>query len=86
MSLSFPPLEERSNVTREILRAEIVPAYRPVVLRGLAADWPAAQAGIQGGDAIAAYLKRLDNGASVEAFVGAPEIKGASSTARPSGR
>ncbi|MBO9711041.1 MAG: cupin-like domain-containing protein [Caulobacter sp.] len=76
MSLSFPPLEERSNVTREILRGEIIPAYRPVVLRGFAADWPAAQAGLHGPDAAAAYIKSFDNGAAVEAFVGAPEIEG----------
>jgi hypothetical protein len=76
MILSFPPLQERTNVTREILRAEIVPAYRPVVLRGFAADWPAVQAGREGGAAIAAYLKGFDNGAPVEAFVGPPEIGG----------
>lgn len=76
MILSFPPLEERSNVTREILRTEIVPAYRPVVLRGFAADWPAVRAGREGGAAIAAYLKGFDNGAPVEALVGPPEING----------
>ena len=76
MSLFFPPLEERSNVTREILRTEIVPAYRPVVLRGFAADWPAARAGLAGPDAAAAYIKGFDKGAPVEAFVGAPEIGG----------
>ena len=76
MSLSFPPLEERSNVTREALRGEIVPAYRPVVLRGFAADWPAVRAGLEGPEAVAAYLKGFDAGATVEAFVGPPEIDG----------
>ena len=76
MTLSFPPVEERSNVTREILRAEIVPAYRPVVLRGFAADWPAVRAGRESGAAVAAYLKSFDNGAPVEAYVGPPEIGG----------
>ena len=76
MTLSFPPLQERSNVTREILRAEIVPAYHPVVLRGFAADWPAVRAGCEGGAAVAAYLKSFDNGAPVEAYVGSPEIGG----------
>lgn len=76
MTLSFPPIEERSNLTREILRREIMPAYRPVVLRGFAADWPAAQAGGQGAQAAAAYLKGFDRGAPVEAFHGKPEIGG----------
>ena len=76
MTLSFPPLQERSNVTRETLRAEIVPAYRPVVLRGFAADWPVVGAGREGGAAVAAYLKGFDNGAPVEAYVGPPEIGG----------
>jgi hypothetical protein len=76
MTLNFPPLEERSNVTREILRTQIVPAYRPVVLRGFAADWPAVRAGREGAAAVAAYLKDFDNGAPVEAYVGPPEIGG----------
>jgi hypothetical protein len=76
MTLSFKPLDERHDVTRQILRDEIVPAYRPVVLRGFAADWPAVAAGRAGAAAAADYLKRFDQGASVEAFVGAPDIKG----------
>ncbi|MDB5454898.1 MAG: transcription factor jumonji jmjC domain protein [Caulobacter sp.] len=76
MTLSFSPIDERFDVTREVLRAQVVPAYRPVVLRGFAADWPAVAAGRLGAKASADYLKGLDNGAPVEAFVGAPEIKG----------
>ncbi|MBC7667497.1 MAG: cupin-like domain-containing protein [Gemmatimonadaceae bacterium] len=76
MTLSFQPLDERHDVTRQILREEIVPAYRPVVLRGFAADWPAVAAGRAGARAAADYLKGLDQGAPVEAFVGAPDIKG----------
>lgn len=76
MRLTFPPIEERAHVTREILSQEIAPAYRPVVLRGFAADWPAVRAGLEGAQAGAAYLKAFDQGAVVEAFVGPPGIGG----------
>lgn len=76
MTLSFKPLDERHGVTRQILREEIVPAYRPVVLRGFAADWPAVAAGRAGASATADYLKGFDKGVAVEAFVGPPDIKG----------
>jgi cupin-like protein len=48
----------------------------PVVVRGIAAGWPAVAAA-QGSTAdIVAYLERFDRGAMAEAFVGPPEIGG----------
>ncbi|MEN2789334.1 cupin-like domain-containing protein [Sphingomonas oligophenolica] len=44
---------------------EIVPAYRPVVIRGLVRDWPVTRAAAEGGEALAAYLKRFDGGLPV---------------------
>ncbi|MDJ0276979.1 cupin-like domain-containing protein [Sphingomonas sp. 2R-10] len=49
---------------------------RPVVLRGLAADWPAVAAAGHGHDAMAAYLRRFDGGRPLGLFAGAPEIDG----------
>ncbi|MBO9558146.1 MAG: cupin-like domain-containing protein [Caulobacter sp.] len=54
---------------------EIVPAQHPVVLRGLAADWPAVRAAATDAG-LAGYVRRFDRGAPVEAMVGAPEIRG----------
>lgn len=69
------PVSDYHGVDTRRFREEIVPAAQPAVLRGVAADWPAVQAGrTEAG--IAAYLKARDTGASVDLLVGAPEIKG----------
>jgi hypothetical protein len=69
-------LEEREGVDAAAFRAELVPAYRPVVLRGLVRDWPAVAAGRAGAQPAAAYLVGFDRGAPVDAFIGPPEIRG----------
>jgi hypothetical protein len=68
------PIPEYEHVGRERFEAEIVPAGRPAVLRGLVADWPAVQQ--QGEDALAAYLVQRSVPEPVEAWFGAPEIEG----------
>jgi hypothetical protein len=55
---------------------EIVAPCRPVVLRGLVADWPAVGAGRRSPGAFGAYLARFATDTPVEAFFGAPEIAG----------
>jgi hypothetical protein len=69
-------MEERQNVDRKIFENEILPANRPVVMRGLLPDWPVVQAGREGAESAANYLKQFDNGGAVNAFVGPPEIEG----------
>lgn len=49
---------------------------RPVILRGLARDWPLAKAGLAGPEQAVAYLKRFDAGRPVVGYTGAPEIGG----------
>ncbi len=49
---------------------------RPVILRGLARDWPLAQAGLTGPHEAVAYLKGFDAGRPVVGYTGAPEIGG----------
>lgn len=70
------PLPERADVDRAAFEREIVPAYRPVVLRGLANSWPAVVAARSSPAALAAYLAGFDSGAPVEAFVGPPGMQG----------
>lgn len=73
MTASIP---ERGTVTAEVFNAEILPAGRPVVLRGQVADWPVVQAARQSREALLAYMRRFDKGARVGIVRGEPSIKG----------
>jgi hypothetical protein len=55
---------------------QLLRATEPLVLRGLAAHWPAVQAAQAGDAEAAAYLRRHYRGAPVVAMLGAPEIDG----------
>jgi hypothetical protein len=66
------PLEEQEGVDAGRFRAEIVPANRPVLLRGLARSWPAVGAAAGSPDEAVSYLARFDRGAEVEAFIAPP--------------
>ncbi|MGN8000995.1 cupin-like domain-containing protein [Sphingomonas sp. 22176] len=48
----------------------------PVILKGIAADWPLVRAGLASVDAAMDLLQRLDAGRPVVTFTGAPEIQG----------
>ena len=65
----------RDGVTRAMFEAEIVPAGRPVVLRGLVADWPALGAAASD-EALATYLVARGGPAPVKAWLADPEIGG----------
>ena len=67
------PMEERRAVTRQVFEQEIVPAYRPVVLRGLMADWPLVQQGREGLEPCLQYLLGFDQGEPVDALLAKPE-------------
>ena len=64
-------IAESGPLNRTTFEREILPAAKPVVFRGLAADWPAVRA--RGG--IGAYLRHLGDG-PCEMIVGPPEIGG----------
>jgi mannose-6-phosphate isomerase-like protein (cupin superfamily) len=70
------PIREIEALDRARLDAEIRPAREPVVVRGLAFDWPAVQAGRSSAEAAIAYLKRFTRSEPVTAIVGPPEIEG----------
>jgi hypothetical protein len=70
------PLDERGPVDAETFAREIVPGYRPVVLRGQVADWPAVAAGRGGTRAIADYVAGFASDAPARVMVGPPEIAG----------
>ena len=77
MTLPSPaPIAEVTGIDRARFDAEIRPAGQPVVLRGLAADWPVVRAARTSDEALVAYLKRFSHARPVNAIVGAPEIEG----------
>ena len=63
-------------MTPAIFAAEIEPCYHPVVLRGLAKDWPAVAAARRSDAEWAAYLTGYDRGAPVDAFLGPAAMQG----------
>jgi hypothetical protein len=60
----------------EVNFASLLAANKPVILKGLAADWPLVAAGNESVTAAMALLKSFDNGRPIVRFAGAPEIKG----------
>ncbi|MBN8807846.1 MAG: cupin-like domain-containing protein [Sphingomonas sp.] len=70
------PIAEITGIDRRRFDAEIRPAGQPVVLHGLAAEWPAVRAARSGAEEAVAYLKRFSHAEPVAAIVGAPEIEG----------
>lgn len=56
--------------------AALLASQEPVILRGLANDWPLVAAGRSGAGAAIAYLKQFDMGQPVVGYTGAPDIGG----------
>lgn len=65
------PLPVLEGVDRSRFEAEIVPAGRPVVLKGLVADWP-----MVASSDLSAYLRGFETERPVNAFVGAASMGG----------
>jgi hypothetical protein len=59
-----------------LLRREMQGGGEPLVLRGLANNWPAVTAGRAGAAALLEYLRRLDSGVPVDAIMTPPEVEG----------
>jgi hypothetical protein len=57
-------------------RREVVDYCRPVVLRGLVADWPAVAAARRSPAAFRDYVAALDRGGTMDAFIGDAAIRG----------
>lgn len=76
MTVTSTQIPERTGVTLEIFRNEIVPAFRPVVLRGLVKDWAAISESAASPRAALDYLVRHAANVPVVTFMGAPEIGG----------
>ena len=55
---------------------EVVQGCRPVVIRGLVADWPVVEAARSGPNALREYLRPFATAERVEVFFGDPAIRG----------
>lgn len=75
--MTFSPQEIAGrDFPRERFQREIVAGCRPVVLRGLVADWPVVSAARESPARLKDYLAAFDIGSRVEAYLGSPEIAG----------
>ena len=73
---TMQPIPIYSALTPESFRDEIVPASRPVVLRGLVRDWPVVAAARQSPAGFCDYLRRFDRGYGINTAYGPPSIRG----------
>lgn len=69
-------VDELENVDAVRFAAEVAPAYRPVVLRGLVADWPAVAAARSSAAAAVEHIARFDSGVPAEVMIAPPQEKG----------
>ncbi len=75
MTLSLQEIAGR-DLTPRRFQDEVVAGCRPVVIRGLVADWPVVQAAGGSAARLKDYLAAFDVGGRVEAYFGRPEIGG----------
>ena len=77
MSFAARPVERLSGIAPDAVPYEaLIEAQQPVVLEGLARDWPLVAHGLEGPAAAAEYLKRFAGDRPVTSFTGPPEIGG----------
>ena len=69
-------MQEITGVDAQALPDAVLQATQPLVIRGLVANWPVVQAGLESAPAVARYLRGFYRDATVDAWIGAPEIAG----------
>lgn len=74
--MEIQALREVSDIQPHQVMEAIATTSEPVVFRGLMKDWPLVQAAIQSPQAACDYLKPLDSGRPVTAFVGGAQTEG----------
>ncbi|APV50898.1 hypothetical protein BWI17_15095 [Betaproteobacteria bacterium GR16-43] len=76
MSAEPKPIEELHDVDAWRFQSEVVTRYRPVVMRGLVAQWPAVARARESIEAFAAYLTAFDSGKQVDVLMVPPHARG----------
>jgi hypothetical protein len=74
--MSLQAIDEWHQVDSRKLADEIIPRYRPAVLRGYVRHWPAVQAALASPGGICDYLRAHDNGHPVDAISVPAEFNG----------
>jgi hypothetical protein len=69
-------IDEITGVTAADLTDDLLASDRPLVLRGLVADWPAVRHGLESADRLIEYLLGFDSGNVVTALHAPPEAAG----------
>ena len=69
-------IAERDDITAADLSDELLASDQPLILRGLASDWPAVKHGQESADKIIEYLQGFDSGNIVTALHAPPEADG----------
>ena len=69
-------IREFAGVDRDVIRRDVLPDKRPVVLRGYVKDWPAVRHASESVPALVEYLSRFDNGKAVDAQMTPPQMDG----------
>jgi len=69
-------IAEITDVTAADLSDDLLTSDKPLVLRGLASDWPAVKHGLESADRIIEYLQEFDSGNVVTALYAPPEAAG----------
>lgn len=67
------PMKEVAGITRERFEREVLPAYEPVVMRGVVGHWPLVKQGQAGLEPCLQYLMDFDSGEPVAAVLAKPE-------------
>lgn len=69
-------IPEITGVDPRALPDDVLLSTRPVVLKGLVAQWPMVRAGLESSQSAAAYIRKFYRDATVGALLGAPDIEG----------
>lgn len=66
-------MPERHAVTRQSFLQEVLPAYQPLVLRGLVSHWPLVSESLKGVEPALHYIMGFDQGLDVDAILARPD-------------
>ena len=76
MVQSLTKTQEWRHVTREEFQQEIIPLYRPAIIRGYFKDWPAIAKQRESVSDLTDYIKSFDQGKNVVTYCGDSSIRG----------
>ena len=76
MNSELRRISEWRDVDEATFRHEILPQYRPAVLRGLVAQWPAVRHARESMESVDRYLRGFDKGAPVDVLMMPPHVHG----------